>query len=241
MKSEGKYTLMAFIALLLTAGAARGQNEMTATDQIWANYDPTWRLRKRWTFDVDTAIRIINSDQFLWQIRLHPTLEFSPWKWMDLTGGVWHIYTRQAETFDRFETRPVVGIRLKADIWRGLRLSNYFRLEYRVQRDLDTGETLTARRLRDRVQVMIPINHRRLSDDNTWYAIVDAEMFRQRDPNVNDGFNSRRRYRAGIGRRKNSAWDFQLLYVLQRSRESATSPFSPADHVISFGMIQRVK
>jgi Protein of unknown function (DUF2490) len=241
MKSERKYTLIAFIALLLMAGATRGQNEMTTTEQIWVNYDPTWRLSKRWTFDVDTATRIINSDQFLWQIRLHPTLEFSAWKWMDLTGGVWHIYTRQVETFDRFETRPVLGIRLKADIWRGVRLSNYFRLEYRVQRNMDTGETLTARRLRDRIQIMIPINHRSLSDDNTWYAIIDAERFRQRDPNVDDGFNSRRRHRAGIGWRKNSAWDFQLLYVLQRSRESATSPLSPADHIISISLIQRVK
>jgi hypothetical protein len=241
MKAKGKCALIAFIASLLMAGAARGQNETTTTEQIWINYDPTWSLSKRWTFDVDTAIRIINSDQFLWQIRLHPTLEFSPWKWMDLTGGVWHIYTRQAETFDRFETRPVVGIRLKADIWRGVRLSNYFRLEYRVQRNLDTGETLTARRLRDRIQTMIPINHRNLSDDNTWYLIIDAERFRQRDPNVDDGFNSRQRYRAGIGWRKNSAWNFHLLYVLQRSRESGASSFSPADHIISISFIQRVK
>jgi uncharacterized protein DUF2490 len=241
MKSERNYTLSAFIALLLMTDAARGQNEMTTTEQIWVSYDPAWGLRKRWTFDVDTATRVINSDQFLWQIRLHPTLEFGPWKWMDLTGGVWLIYTRQAETFDRFETRPVVGIRLKADIWRGVRLSNYFRLEYRIQRNLDTGETLTARRLRDRIQVMIPINHRSLSDDNTWYAIVDAERFRQRDPNVNDGFNSRQRYRAGVGWRKNSAWNFELLYVIQRSRESATNSFSPEDHIISISLIQRVK
>jgi hypothetical protein len=241
MKSERKYTLIAFIALLLMAGLARGQTETTTTGQIWINYDPTWRLSERWTFDLDTAARSINSDQFLWQIRLHPTLEFSPLKWMDLTGGVWLIYTRQTETFDRFETRPVVGIRLKVDIWRGVRLSNYFRLEYRVQRNLDTGETQAARRLRDRIQAMIPINHRRLSDDNTWYAIVDTERFRQRDPNVDDGFNSRQRHRAGVGWRKNSTWNFQLLYILQRSRESAIGPFSTSDHIISFSLIQQVK
>jgi hypothetical protein len=134
-----------------------------------------------------------------------------------------------------------VGIRHEADIWRGVRLNNYFRLEHRVQRNLDTGETLTARRLRDRIQVMIPINHQNLSDDNTWYAIVDAEWFRQRNLNVDDGFNSRQRYRAGVGWRKNSAWDFQLLYVLQRSRQSPTSSFSPEDHIISISLIQRVK
>lgn len=223
------------------AGSARGQTETTTTDQIWVNYAPMWHLSRRWTLDADTATRVIMSDQPLWQIRLQPTLEFSSWKWMDLTGGVWLIYSKQAETFDRFETRPVVGVRHKVDIWRGIRLSDYFRVEYRIQRNLDTGETLAARRLRNRIQAMIPINHRSLSDDNTWYSIVDAEWFWQRDQNVNDGFNSRRRYRVGIAWRKNSTWTFQLFYILQRSRESATGPFSTLDHIVSFSLIQRVK
>ncbi|HZF39766.1 MAG TPA: DUF2490 domain-containing protein [Blastocatellia bacterium] len=233
--------LIVFITLLLTAGEARGQNEGTTTNQLWADYDPTWRLSERWTLDVDTAIRIINSDQFLWQIRLQPTLEFSPWKWMDLTGGVWLIYTRQAETFDRFEMRPVGGMRLKVDIWRGVGLNNYLRAEYRVQRNLDTGETTAAGRLRNRIQAMIPINHQSLSEDNTWSAIVDTEWFWQRDQNVNDGFNSRRRNRVGIGWRKNSTWTFRLFYILQRTRETAAGPFSTVDHVISFSVIQHLK
>ena len=157
------------------ASAAQGQNEtQPRNSQFWFDYDPTWVLSKRWTLDVDAATRFINSDPALWQIRLYPTLEFNLLKWMDLTGGVWFIYTNRFENSDLFETRPFVGIKLKKDIWRGVRLSNYFRLERRVQRNLDTGETLTARRLRDRIQVMIPINRQRLSDDNTWYAIVDV-------------------------------------------------------------------
>jgi hypothetical protein len=233
--------LIAFITILLTAGAARGQNERTTTDQLWADYDPTWRLSERWTLDVDTATRIINLDRFLWQIRVQPTLGFSPWKWMDLTGGVWLIYTRQAETFDRFEARPVGGVRLKVDIWRGVRLNNYLRAEYRVQRNLDTGEMTAAGRLRNRIQAMIPINRRSLSENNTWFAIVDTEWFWQPNQNVNDGFNSRQRNRFGIGLRKNSTWTFQLLYILQRTRLSAAGPISTVDHVISFSVIHHLK
>ena len=110
------------------AGAALGQNEtLPRNSQFWFDYDPTWSLSKRWTLDVDAATRFINSDPALWQIRLYPTLEFSLLNWMDLSGGVWFIYTNRFENSDLFETRPWVGIKLKKDIWRGVRLSNYLR------------------------------------------------------------------------------------------------------------------
>jgi len=232
--------LIAFFALLLITSAAQGQNETPRDSQFWFDYDPTWRLSRRWTLDVDAATRFVNSDPALWQVRLQPTLEFSPKKWIDLTGGVWLIYTNQFEASDLFETRPIVGIRVKRDIWRGVRLSNYLRAEYRIQRNLDTGQTLSAGRLRNRIQAMIPINHGNLSEDNTWYAFVDAEWFWQRDPNVDDGFNSRRRYRAGIAWRKNSTRTYQFFYGFQRSRNTINAPFSVND-IFSFSLIQTFK
>src|SRR5215468_3109171 len=197
--------LIAFLASLLMAGVAQGQNEtLPRNSQFWFDYDPTWCLGNRSTLDVDAYMRFITPDPPIWQLRLYPTLEFRPMKWMDLTGGVWFIYINRFEKSDLFETRPFVGIRLKKDVWRGVRLSNYVRQEFRIRRDLETGDTLSARRLRIRLQAMIPINHQSLSEDNTWYAFADAEGFRQKAPKVNDGFNSRRRYRAGIAWRRNS-------------------------------------
>ena len=233
--------LMVFLASLLMAGAAQGQNEtLPRNSQFWFDYDPTWSLSKRWTLDVDAAMRFINSNPALWQIRLYPTLEFSLLKWMDLSGGVWFIYTNQFENSDLFETRPFVGIKLKKDIWRGIRLSNYLRQEFRIRSDLGTGVTLTARRLRNRLQVMIPINRKSLSEDNTWYAFADAEWFRQVNPEVNDGFNSQRRYRAGIAWRRNSTWTYQFFYGFQRSRSTIDAPFSK-DDIFSFSLIHKIK
>jgi len=233
--------LMTFLAILLMAGAARGQSETQRDTQVWVDYDPTWRLRERWTLDVDIASRYAFSDPPIWQIRLQPTLEYSLRKWIDLTGGVWFIYSAQFDTFDRLEIRPIVGVRVKRDVGRGIRLSNLFRAEYRIQRNLGMGETVTAGRLRNRIQAMIPINHRSLSEDDTWYAFADAEWFWQRDQQVDDGFNSRRRYRAGIAWRKNSTWTYQLYYGFQRSRNTATESFTTADDIIGFTLIQTFK
>lgn len=233
--------MIVFLASLLMASAAQGQNETPPQNiQFWFDYDPTWGLSKRWTLDVDAAMRFINSDPPLWQIRLYPTLEFSLLKWMDLTGGVWFIYTNRFENSDLFETRPWVGIKLKKDIWRGIRLSNYLRQEFRIRSDLDTGETLSARRLRNRLHVMIPINHKSLFQDNTWHAFADAEWFRQVNPEVNDGFNSRRRYRMGIAWRRNSTWTYQFFYGFQRSRNNVNQPFL-VEHIFSFALIHNIK
>jgi Protein of unknown function (DUF2490) len=233
--------LIAFLASLLIASAAQGQNEsLPRNSQFWFDYDPTWGLSKRWTLDVDAAIRVVNSDPALWQMRLYPTLEFSLLRWIDLSGGVWFIYTNRFENSDLFETRPFVGIKFKKDVGRGIRLSHYVRQEFRIRRDLDAGGALSARRLRNRLQVMIPINHKSLSQDNTWYAFADAEWFRQVNPEVDDGFNSRRRYRTGIGWRRNSTWTYQFFYGFQRSRSSIDEPFSK-DDIFSFSLIHRIK
>ena len=107
--------LIAFLASLIMAGAAQGQNEtLPRNSQFWFDYDPTWSLSKRWSLDVDAAARFINSDPAIWQIRLYPTLEFSLLRWMDLTGGVWFIYTKERILKITLFARHAVAGRKKA-------------------------------------------------------------------------------------------------------------------------------
>jgi len=218
--------------------AASAQTSIAETNQLWFDYEPIWPLSKRWILDWDNGTRFIVTSPSLVQLRLQPTMEFGMSKWMDLTGGVWLIYTNKFEAADLFETRPIVGIRLKQNAWRGIKLSNYFRAEYRIRTDLSGGETMRATRFRNRIGGVAPINNRNLSDDNTWYVVVDTERFWQRDVNVDDGFLSRQRFRAGIGRRKNSTWSYELLYIYQRSKNTATESFVTFDNILNFRVIQ---
>ncbi|MGE0126619.1 MAG: DUF2490 domain-containing protein [Blastocatellales bacterium] len=222
-------------------GAAHGQDITTRNAAFWLDYDPTWPLNARWTIDVAASTRVFNSEPFLWEARLQPTLTFSPRKWMDLTGGVWFIYRGAAGVGDFFETRPYAGVRLKLDIWRGVRLSNYFRVEGRIIRDLNTGETMSRRRFRDRIEALIPINNRSLSEDNTWYALVSAELLLERSLIFEEGGASQQRYWAGVGWRKNSTWRFEFLYLLQRIRTSANAPFSISNDILNVRLIQNFK
>lgn len=236
-----QHLLIAITASLLICGAARGQNITTRNGGFWLDYDPTWPLSARWTLDVVAATRVFDSKPFLWEARLQPTLTFSPRKWVDLTGGVWFVYLSAGDAGNFFETRPYAGVRFKLDIWRGVRLSNHFRVEDRIIRDLEAGETERRRRLRDKIQALIPINHRNLSGDDTWYALVNAELFWESNLIFEEGGARQKRYQAGVGWRKNSTWSFEFLYLLQRIRPNASTSFSVTNHIINVRIIQNFK
>lgn len=65
---QGRFVIALFALLLLT-GTASGQNESERNAGLQFDYDPTWPLSARWTLDVVTATRLINSDPFEWKLR----------------------------------------------------------------------------------------------------------------------------------------------------------------------------
>ncbi len=222
---------------------AFGQSEPPRSSQFRFDYDPTWQLSRRWVFDTEFTAHFADAAPSWWEASATPNLEFSPRRWIDLTGGVALTYTNQTDSFDSFETRPYVGLRLKWDTnWRGIRLINYSRFEGRIQRNLETGETKIDRRTRSRIQAFIPINKRSLSEDQTWYAITDAEWFwTADDEQVQERFKSKERYRVGIAWRRNATWTFQFIYTLQRSRNNIDDPFSTTDDIFRFRFIHTLR
>ena len=142
-----------------------------------------------------------------------------------------------------FETRPYIGARYKWNTpWRGIRVIDYARWEFRFQHNLDTDETQTSRRFRNRLQFLIPMTTRSLSEDDTVYLILDAETFRTAGKDdVQERFKSRERYRAGVAWRKNAAWTLQFIYALQKSRNTIGEPFSETDHILRWRVIHTIR
>lgn len=239
---QGRWRVCAAaIALLLLAGPAYGQGEQPTNKQIWIDYNPTWPLNKRLIFDLQISQRIALTDPRFWQLNTRSTLTFKPRKWVDLTCGLWLIYTDQTTSLDTFETRPYVGLRLNWTTWRGIKLNNYFRVELRIQFELGADNTQISNQFRDRIQALIPINKRDLSENGVWYAIADVEWFWNSNQELQERFQSRRRYRLGVGWKKSDAWSFQFIYTLQQARDTIGAPFSTTDHIFRFRSIQTFK
>jgi hypothetical protein len=230
--------------LLLLAVSASAQSTPPNSTQFWFDYDPTFQLSKNWALDAEAAVHFARDIPEPWrEFSFTPNVEYTIRKWIDVTGGVALTRTHQTDSFGSFETKPYLGVRLKWNTpWRGIRFVDYARWEFRFQHNLDTDETQSDRRFRDRLQILIPMNTRSLSEDNTFYLILDAEAFRTAGKdNVEERFKSRERYRVGLAWRKDAAWTFQFIYALQRSRNNIGTPFSERDDIFRFRVLHTIK
>jgi len=110
-------------------------------------------------------------------------------------------------------------------------LRSYLRLEQRNFKNLDTHEWETTYRPRVRLESLIPINRKSYYENKLWYGIVDAEFLFTTD-DVQERFANRIRVRTGIGYRLNATSRFELIYMLQRSRNGINEDFSSTDNII---------
>lgn len=231
-------------ALLLLAVSVSAQSTAPNSTQFWFEYDPTFQLSRNWAFDTEVAFHFARDIPEPWrELSVTPNIEYTIRKWIDVTGGVALTRTRQTDSFGSLEAKPYLGVRFKWNTpWRGIRLVNFAQWEFRFQHNLDTDETQSSRRFRNRIQLLIPINTRSLSEDRTFYLIIDGEAFATPgQDNVEERFKSRERYRVGIGWRRDSTWMYQFLYGVQKSRNTIGAPFSQRDDIFQFRLIHTIK
>jgi hypothetical protein len=166
-------------SLLLLAVSVSAQSTAPNSTQFWFEYDPTFQLSRNSAFDTEAAFHFARDIPEPWrELSVTPNIEYTICKWIDVTGGVSFTRTRQTDSFGSLETKPYVGARFKSNTpWRGIRLVNFAQWEFRFQHNLDTDETQSNRRFRNRIQLLIPVNTRNLSEDRTFYLIIDGEAF----------------------------------------------------------------
>lgn len=169
-----------------------------------------------------------------------PTLEYSVLNWLDISASVTMSFTAQTEDYNTFEVRPAIGSRIHFTPNQRVLLRCYMRLEQRNFKNLDTKEWEQTYRPRARLESIIPINRKSYYEDKLWYGIVDAEfLFTNED--VEERFANRYRIRTGIGYRLNTASRFELIFMLQGSRNGIEEQFTSSDNVIRVRYKQYLK
>src|SRR5262249_30839471 len=107
-------------------------------------------------------------------------------------------------------------------------LRNLVRLEWRNLYYSDNTPQSSTVRVRDRIEMLFPLNRPRVTDNGAIYATGDAEWFwAGQDPS--ERFGNKERVRGGVGYRRNYAWRLELLYIWDRSRDSEQDGFTKAD------------
>jgi uncharacterized protein DUF2490 len=240
----------ALLVAFLTPCTAAAQTEL----QLWGNATFSWIKDHRLTLGVDTEPQVLVSkpaDDPGWAtLDVTPSIEYTPNRWFDLLGQLKLGRTRQTNDLDSTEIAPRVGIQfhLLTNLFDELARENrpkrrfvmrdLLRLEWRNFYYSNDQPDSSTRRLRNRVQVLYPLNRSNITDSGAIFLLSDVEWFWPRnDPD--ERFANQQRIRAGVGYRRDRAWRFETLYVWDRSRNSANERFTATNHAIDL-RIRRV-
>jgi hypothetical protein len=236
-------TITAMLVALLIPSVAVAQTEM----QLWGNVTFSWIKNRRLTLGVDTEPQVLvfkPADDPGWAtLDVTPSVDYTANRWFDVVGQLKLGRTRQTNDLDSTEIAPRVGIQFHLlqtvfdELARENRprrrfvMSNLLRMEWRNFYYSNDQRDSSTRRLRDRAQVLYPLNRLSITDNGATYLQADVEWFWPRnDPD--ERFANQQRIRAGVGHRHDRAWRFETLYVWDRSRNSANEGFSTTSHAI---------
>jgi hypothetical protein len=218
--------------------------------QLWGNVTLDWVKSERLVYELDLEPKVLlerpEGKPGWHNLDLTPNVEYSPNGWIDLVGEATIGYTKQTDDVNSVELSPRVGVRLHLlsrytdAVIRNRELSPRRRL---VVRDLLRVESRnliysgagsgsdSSVRFRNRLEVVLPLNKPRLTDDGVAYTLADWEWFVPLSE-PEERFANRQRIRTGLGYRRSASWRYEVLYMWTRSRNTIEDGFSTSDNII---------
>lgn len=152
---------------------------------------------------------------------------------LDLIGQLLFSYTNQDATNNSIEIRPNFGTRFHLTPNYRVLTRLQLRLEQRNFQDLETKEWDQVYRPRIRGEVIAPINKKSYSMDKLWYVLTDVELL-YTENDLDERFANRFRMRFGVGYRLSYNTRFEIMYMLQESKDEIDVDFQPSDNIFRF-------
>lgn len=233
-------------AMLATPGLARAQT----TFQAWGNLTLNWAKSDRLAYELDFEPKALLSappdEPGWWNLDVTPAVSYSPNGLIELLGEVGSGYTKQTDDVNSIEVTPRVGVtwhlfsrdvstlvkRRELPPSRRVVVRDTMRVEARrlFYSGGDADNSHNAR-FRNRLELLVPLNTPKLSDDGTRYVLADWEwFFPLGDPS--ERFANKQRIRTGLGYRRSRAWRVEALYIWNRSRNTLEDGFKTHDNIV---------
>jgi len=229
------------------AQVARAQANL----QLWGNVTLDWTKSARLTYELDVETKALlkaPEGEPAWRnLDLTPNVEYGLKDWLDLIGEATVGYTKQTDDDNTFEVTPRVGVRFHVFSRNVPTHSSHLRelppkrrivvrdrvlFESRNFVYLGAGSGSSSDvRLRNRLELLAPINRAKLTDDGARYWLVDWEAFMPAGQ-PDERFANKQRVRAGLGYRPSAAWRFEAVYAWTRSRNTIDEGFHSSDNII---------
>lgn len=167
------------------------------------------------------------------------TPEYSITRNIDVMGALYAGETFQNQSLNTFELREMLGTRIHFTPDKRILTRLLIRFEQRNLKNQETDEWSHRTRSRFRAESVIPINKPTMfSGDKLLYAVIDLESFVVMDSDVQERFANRMRLRTGIGYRVSYGLRLELMYTLQKSKNTIDGDFDTSDNIFRFRIKQ---
>ncbi len=192
--------------------------------QLWNSAIIDWNFTKSWLAELELDYNLLLSEGEGWhEYATQPSVEFYPNNSLDLFTGVYLTNTKQNDTEDTKEVRPLIGFRwniIKPE--RRVFLRTQVKYEHRFFKHSTTSTHENIGRLRMRLDLFIPITQTSYSVDKNLYGISWSEIYVNFDNEIQEKYQSTFRQYLGLGYRFSYSWRLEVDYVFQAARDAIT-------------------
>lgn len=243
----------ALLVLLATPSAAVAQSNL----QLWGDVVVEKPTTHRLVFNLDVEPKVLVAAPAgapgWWCLDVLPGADYVVNNWLDVSGELTAGYTKQTDDLNSMELTARGGMRFhltSRDVRvtslgligrerpskRRVVLRDYLRLEERnLFYNTDKPNSSTWR-VRNRIEFQFPLNAERTSMDGARYLIADWEWFMPAgDPS--ERFANSQRVRAGLGYRRDARFRVEVLYVWNRTRNTAAEGFTTNGHTLDVRLV----
>ena len=229
---------------------------------------PLAYAQSTWQVWADATAQRVATERLRYEINAEPKTELTTWvsfestphtsyavtPWLDVIGEVDVETDNEGERANAVTVTPRVGAQLHAFSRiigvhgnttgagleprpvRRLDLRSLMRFE-RLMR-VSGGDTAGEWKIRDRFSAAYPLNRMKTTEDGAIYVTSDIEAFVRLDTPVKGGHLSQLRIRSGLGYRRNFAWRFETLYVVNARRNNTSGALEVNAHAIDIRVVR---
>jgi hypothetical protein len=219
--------------LLVIGFSTYAQSNEGATEQLWVDFIPHFKVNERFEYYGDASLRVIFEEKEIYTFIGRPSVRYHLNSILELQGGLGFFYTISDININQLELRPWQGVRIHWPTFGRIGIKHSLKMEERLLWDTESWNFDPALRFRYKLGGRIPFNEAR-----SFYLSLFGEAFVNLGDDSATILRNRMREYIGIGHKRNDTWTVELEFILQRSRSNTVEDFNVSDRIFRLKVVK---
>ena len=205
----------------------------------WITYRNRLKINSKFYYLDDFSYRYTIFDDNWQRLTFNPLIVFNATNSLEIYFGVGNHLVIQDQISDSYELRIWQAAKISWPNIKRFNFDHFLRMEERNIYSIENHTWDTGYRARYRLNMVVPINNIAIAE-NTFYIGANAEAYANIGRSLLEKYIDQARFSATFGYRKNLKWAFELMYVVDDSKELKENNFELNNHMIRFRIINLI-